>query len=77
MNKAQRIGPKMKLAVEYVTEHPGCCKAPVARHVFHYDRGWRAFGYAAVNRAINAGLIVATRRSSGTYTLTVTAEEKP
>jgi len=73
MNKAQRIGPKMKLALEYVAEHPGCCKAPVARHVFRYDRGWRAFGYATVNRAIDAGLIVATKCSSGAYSLTVAA----
>lgn len=65
-----RIGPKMTLAAQYVAANPGCTKASAARHVWRRERGWQRYGYAAVDRAIAAGLIRASRAPNGIYSLT-------
>lgn len=71
LKKAKRIGPQMARAVAYVANHPGCAILPVARHLgFTRNMG---FGYDPVHRAIDAGLIVATRGARGAYVLTVAA----
>ena len=58
----------MIAAVQYVTQHPGCSILPVAEAIG--PNGSRRFGYAAVHRAIRAGLLNA-KRSHGRYALTV------
>jgi hypothetical protein len=65
---AKRIGSKMRMAVTYVSMHPGCAILPAAEYVG--PNGSRKFGYAIVHRAIDAGLINATW-ARGRYTLTV------
>lgn len=58
----------MQAAVFYVSRNPGCAILPVA----DYIGPSRRYGYAAVHRAIKAGIIHATsgpRR--GTYSLTI------
>jgi hypothetical protein len=60
-----RHGPKMLLAQAYVARHPGCAILPVAEYIGPSRR----FGYAAVHRAIRAGLINAVRLPSGRYVL--------
>lgn len=64
----KRIGPKM-LAVEvFVSQNPGCTKMAAAHHVGPH--GSLQFGYASVNRAIKAKLIVARHGSwKRTYAL--------
>ena len=64
-----RIGPQMRAAVDYVRDNPGCAILPVAEAIGPY--GSRRYGYAAVHRAIRAGLIQATRRPTGAYCLRV------
>lgn len=65
---ANRIGPQMQAAVSYVTSNPGCAIRPVA----DYIGPSRRYGYAAVHRAIKAGVIHATAGARrGTYCLTV------
>jgi hypothetical protein len=58
-NNTRRIGPKMQAAHDYVATHPACNKLAVAKHIGpnHSLR----YGYNAVDRAINAGLITAVR----------------
>lgn len=65
-----RIGKQMQRAVAVVRTNPGCAILPVARRIG--PNGSVRYGYAAVHRAINAGLIVATQRN-GIYSLTVSA----
>ena len=60
-------GPKMLAATAYVAAHPGCCILPVAEAIG--PNGSRRYGYQAVHRAIDAGLIVAERGTSGRYSL--------
>lgn len=50
---------KMRLAVDYVRQHPGCAILPVAKAVGPH--GSLKYGYRIVHRAIKAGLIKATR----------------
>jgi hypothetical protein len=58
----------MQAAVNYVTNHPGCAILPVAEHIGPSRR----FGYAAVHRAIKAGLIDAVKTARyGAYSLTI------
>jgi hypothetical protein len=64
-----RIGPRMREAAAYVALHPGCAILPAARSIAPYGRGIK-FGYAAVHRAIRAGLIVAGRGVGNAYCLT-------
>jgi hypothetical protein len=56
--KAKRIGFRMALAAQYVTDNPGCTKLEVSLAVGPH--GSNAYGSRIVERAINAGLIVAT-----------------
>jgi hypothetical protein len=67
-----RIGPAMKAAVEYVASHPGCPKLPAAEYCGPH--GSRKFGYAAVNRAMRAGLIEDRGTERTRYALHVTAK---
>lgn len=58
-----RIGPKMQAAVDFVKENPGCAILPVAEAIG--PNGSRRYGYAAVHRAIKAGLIEAIGADEG------------
>lgn len=62
------FGPKMQAAVSFVASNPGCAILPVAEAIG--PNGSRKYGYAAVHRAIRAGLIRA-ERIRGRYSLTV------
>lgn len=66
---ARRVGPTMRAAVRYVAAHPGCAILPAAEYCG--PNGSRRYGYQAVHRAIRAGLLVATRRPGGRYSLAV------
>ena len=69
-----RIGPKMQEAVDFVKENPGCAILPVAQHIG--PNGSVQYGYRAVHRAIEAGLIQAKPgKRKGTYSLTVASEK--
>ena len=61
-------GNKMKAAVEFVRNNPGCTKLAPAEAVG--PNGSRRYGYATVDRCIRAGLIVAERLNNR-YALTV------
>lgn len=61
------VGHRMLAAASYVCANPGSVKLHVAEHIGPH--GSRKFGYAAVDRAINAGLIRAERDKSGRYHL--------
>lgn len=62
-----RKGERMTRAIEYVAAHPGCTKLDAAGYVF--PRSLR-HGYAAVDRAISAGLILAEHHGNR-YALTI------
>lgn len=64
-----RVGPAMLAVLAYVQDHPGCTKADAARYADR-DRDLRT-GYAAVDRSIRAGLLLAVPLRSG-YALTLT-----
>lgn len=65
-----RIGPQMASAVDYVSNHPGCCKWDVARYTNpRACRRNNAIAYGPVNRAIEAGLIAARRGKGNRYAL--------
>lgn len=64
-----RIGPKMQAAVDFVKENPGCAILPVAEAIG--PNGSRRYGYAAVHRAIKAGLIEADEGKGNKYELYV------
>jgi hypothetical protein len=66
----RRIGPAMQAAQDFVAANPGCRKLAAAEHIG--PNGSRRYGYAAVDRAISAGLIAAERTPRG-YRLTVSA----
>lgn len=70
--KIKRVGPCMRAAVEYVAQHPGCSILPVA--VWVGPHGSTNFGYRAVHRAIDAGLIHA-EYVKGRYVLTLPAAQ--
>lgn len=55
-----RIGPRMEAVIEYVATHPGCCKLDSVRALSYSGRMSLRYGYAAVDRAISRGLIVAS-----------------
>ena len=65
-----RIGPAMKAAVEYVSANPGCPKLPCARAIG--PNGSTKFGYAAIDRAMRAGLIEDRATGRSAYALHVT-----
>lgn len=67
--KKIRIGAQMRAVMTYVSDKPGCSKGEAARAAG--SRGQVRDGYAAVDRAIAAGLISATRNANG-YALYVT-----
>jgi hypothetical protein len=67
-----RIGPAMIVATRYVAAHPGCPKLPAAEHCGPH--GSRKFGYAAVDRAMRAGLIEDRGTSRIAYALYVTGK---
>jgi hypothetical protein len=50
-----RIGHKMRAALNYIAEHPGCTKLAAALAVG--PNGSTKFGYATVDRCITAGLV--------------------
>lgn len=64
-----RIGPCMRAAATYVQLHPGCTKWAAAVYAFGRKQGARQYGYAAVNRAIKAGLIRAEKPNGRRYAL--------
>lgn len=53
--QTNRIGPRMREAVEYIADHPGCSAVDVARHVGPH--GSTQYGYRTVHRCIAAGLV--------------------
>ena len=53
--KINRIGPRMREALEYISEHPGCPAVDVARDVG--PNGSTRYGYRTVHRCISAGLV--------------------
>jgi len=59
--------PRMFAAAEYVAANPGCPILPVAEHIG--PNGSRRYGYAAVHRAIKAGLIRAEAGEGNRYAL--------
>lgn len=61
--KSPRIGPRMLEAADIVASMPGCPILPVARAIG--PRGSLKYGYAAVHRAIKAGLICYDRDGKG------------
>ncbi|HNQ98373.1 MAG TPA: hypothetical protein PKN52_00155 [Trueperaceae bacterium] len=65
---SMRVGPCMHEAVLIVRANPGTAILPVARAIGPH--GSLMYGYNAVHRAINAGLIDA-QRHGGRYSLTV------
>ncbi len=56
------IGARMNEACGIVRFHPGCTKLFVARQIG--PNGSTRYGYRAVDRAIKAGLIVATHQGN-------------
>ena len=63
----------MLRAVEIVRANPGCSKLFVGKrlHVACATGKNNAFGYGPVNRAIQAGLIIASGGPRNAYSLTV------
>jgi hypothetical protein len=55
---ARKPGPAMNRVVFYVDRHPGCRMLPAAEAAG--ANGSRRYGYAAVDRAIRAGIIRAS-----------------
>ena len=72
-NQIKRLGPKMYAVKEYVRVHPGCTKLAAALHVApsRYGRIGVGYGYRSVNRAIKAGLVIATQINVSRYALKV------
>lgn len=52
-----RIGPSMKVALEYIQLHPGCCAAEVDRAV-RTARGGHKWMYDTIKRLVRARLIM-------------------
>lgn len=70
-----RIGKQMARAARIVADNPGCCIKFVAERISPHpvpSKNW-AIGYAPVNRAIEAGLIVCSKGKGNAYSLTVPA----
>jgi hypothetical protein len=67
-----RVGPKMVEACMVVSANPGCTKQAVSQAIGPH--GSQAYGWAALQRAIGAGLIEAREREGNrwAYSLTVT-----
>ena len=53
---AKRVGPQMQAAVDYVRATPGCTTHEVPVAIGPHRSGY--YGWRAVQRAIDAGLIV-------------------
>jgi hypothetical protein len=65
-----RVGSKMSEAAEWVTRNPGITKWEAAMYATRNERaGSVRSGYAAVDRAIKAGIIKAHRCANGSYQL--------
>lgn len=62
-----RIGPKMKMAADYVAANPGVSFRKCAHFVSPHPDPVRneALGYDIVWRAVNAGLVVVQRGKRG------------
>jgi hypothetical protein len=67
---SKRIGPVMTDITRYVAAHPGCPKLHPARACG--PNGSTKYGYAAVNRALSAGLIEHRGGMGASYQLYVT-----
>lgn len=68
--RTPRIGPAMRAAAREVAANPGTRKMPVADAIGPH--GSRKFGYAAVSRAMKAGLIEDRGGDSRGYRLHLT-----
>lgn len=55
-SKKPRVGPSMRVALQYIEAHPGVCTADVDRAV-RTARGGHKWMYATVGRLIKAGLV--------------------
>ena len=65
-----RIGHKMNQVANFVRANDGCMMVDAAREVGPH--GSTRYGYQAVHRAVNAGLVVCRPgKRRGTYTLHV------
>jgi hypothetical protein len=71
MSKAKtfRVGPLMSVVAAFVAAHPGCCKRDAARAARPGDTVVNKYGYAAVDRAIRAGLVRVADRRGAAYVL--------
>ena len=68
-----RIGHKMQQVAEFVKANDGCLMIEAAREVGPH--GSLRYGYAAIHRAIGAGLVVRKEgKRRGTYTLHIEGE---
>jgi hypothetical protein len=65
---SHRIGPRMSAAAFLVSRNPGCAMLPIARAIAPHGTGIQ-YGYAAIHRAIRAGLIRATAGKGNSYAL--------
>lgn len=54
-----RIGPRMQQAYDYVRKNPDCTKYAVARAIGPH--GSQFYGWRALQRAIEAGMILAVK----------------
>ena len=75
MSTTHRIGPQMRRAIDYVAAHPGFSKIDVAWYILPHAVGYNnAYAYGPIDRAINAGLIVAWQGRGNAYSLRVPAD---
>jgi hypothetical protein len=58
----KRIGPKMTEVAQLVAAEPGCTKMSVAHALRFRGHKSNRHGYAVVDRAIGAGLVMAVER---------------
>lgn len=52
-----RIGPRMRDAIAFIRENPGCTKLAVVEHIAPTPYINKQYGYAVVNRCIASGLV--------------------
>lgn len=60
----------MSAARDYVAAHPGCSKLEVARTIRPRDT-YNQMAYAAIDRALRAGLIAVAGRRGNAYQLVI------
>lgn len=72
-------GLRMMQVANFVRRNPGCTMLQAAEHLIYRGRPSRRYGYAAVHRAIAAGLIVAIERvdKRGCYQLWPPSASEP